>query len=524
MHRLVIAVVTLLGLAAGAVVAGYLLLGSGTADPAAEMAPANTTAYVRVYLQPSAGQRVKLAHLVTRLPGFADAATLDQKIDQVMTNLLRGRGVDYVADIKPWVGDQLAVAAWPSDGTETIAVMIAAVKDRAAADRALPGLFGPDAGTFTIESHGGTDIHVADGVAYAFVDGALIIGPSSDALGAVVDAAAGSPSLADQPAFRSAMAAIEPDHLAAIYVDLRASLEANRVESAFGGATTLSAALVAEPDGLRLSGVMPVDVDRATPSARDRLALGGEPSSLGDWMPAGTLASAVTFGLAQTLSDLEATLEATDPSGDALGLLDTIRALAAFGLGIDIDADLLPLFDREAGVAITGNDTAGLRGLLLGRPDDIGSAATSIERIAGQLVRSGARRSVVQIDGIDVTTLAIPDGPTLAYAVVDQIVLIGSSATEIEAALNAHRSGATLAASDAYRRTFDLAGTRGGSEIFIDLGASLAGGSLDGVTAELPAEVRDILAHLGTVGFTAPSRGDSIEFHAVVTVDDGAAE
>ena len=88
MHRLVIASVTLIGLVGIAVVAGYLVLFAGGGDRAASLAPANTVAYANVYLQPSTGQQANLSGLIGRLPGFADEAALDDKIDQVVQNLL----------------------------------------------------------------------------------------------------------------------------------------------------------------------------------------------------------------------------------------------------------------------------------------------------------------------------------------------------------------------------------------------------------------------------------------------------
>jgi hypothetical protein len=45
-----------------------------------------------------------------------------------------------------------------------------------------------------------------------------------------------------------------------------------------------------------------------------------------------------------------------------------------------------------------------------------------------------------------------------------------------------------------------------------------------GDPATLPDDARDILLQLGAFGFTAPSRDDQIEFHAVLTVDDPRAE
>nr|MBA2265619.1 hypothetical protein [Chloroflexota bacterium] len=66
MHRLVIALVTLIGLVGALVVAGYLLFFSTGTDRAAALAPANTAVYVNVYLQPSTGQQMNLAALIGR--------------------------------------------------------------------------------------------------------------------------------------------------------------------------------------------------------------------------------------------------------------------------------------------------------------------------------------------------------------------------------------------------------------------------------------------------------------------------
>src|SRR5918997_5736996 len=117
MHRLVIALVTLIGLTGATFLAGYLLLFSASTDRAAALAPANSAFYLNVYLQPSTGQQMNLGGLIGRLPGFADEASLDEKVDQVVENLLgsTGIGLDYREDVKPWLGDQVAIAAWPSE-------------------------------------------------------------------------------------------------------------------------------------------------------------------------------------------------------------------------------------------------------------------------------------------------------------------------------------------------------------------------------------------------------------------------
>src|SRR3990170_5742202 len=106
MHRLVTALTALLSLTAGAYLAGYLLLFSGSADTAAELAPADTLVFVSLSLQPSSGQDGSMRQLASRLPGFADTSAFDQKIDELAQNLLSQIGLDYRQHVKPWLGPQ----------------------------------------------------------------------------------------------------------------------------------------------------------------------------------------------------------------------------------------------------------------------------------------------------------------------------------------------------------------------------------------------------------------------------------
>ena len=85
------------------------------------------------------------------------------------------------------------------------------------------------------------------------------------------------------------------------------------------------------------------------------------------------------------------------------------------------------------------------------------------------------------------------------------------------AALDAHAEGRTLSRSEQYTQTFEVAGERAGNEAFVDIGALV---DLMGEGLDLPDDARDILSQIGSFGFTAPSRDDRIEFHAVLTVDE----
>ena len=520
MHRLVIALVTLIGLTGAFVVGTFLFLSGASTDRAASLAPASTAAYVNVYLQPSAGQQMNLAELIGRLPGFADDASLDDKIDQVAQNLLGGTGVDYEADLKPWIGSQVAVAAWSDDTADagSRAVVIAEVRDLAAAQTALPSLLDTDPEAFTTETYNGAEIQVAEAGAYAFVDEMLVAGQDAEAVQAAIDASRGS-SLADRADFRATIEDLPADHLASAFVDLAGLAEAAG-GAEIGGLSTAGAVLVAESEGLRASGTAPFDVEEAAPSARARFALGTEPSSLVDWMPADTVAEAVVFGLRQTLEDAERVLPATPEGEEVVGLLQSIRALAAFGLGINLDTDVLPLLDREVGVSITGLDGDLPSGQLLLRPSDPDGAAGLLDNLADKLEGAGATRDATTVDGlenVEITLLSLPDTVDLAWAVVDGIVIIGFTEGDVAAAISAHESGEALGADEGYQSTFEVAGERAGTEAYLDVPAII---ELLGTTAELPDDARDILLQIGSFALTASSHDDHIEFHAVLTVDD----
>lgn len=521
MHRLVIALVTLIGLSGAAFLAGYLLLFSASTDRAAALAPANTAFYVNVYLQPSTGQQMNLGGLIGRLPGFADEASLDDKIDQVVQNLLGATdlGLDYEEQVKPWLGHQLAIAAWPSeaDAADPAAVLIAEVKDRALAESSVADLVSEGGADFATQAYEGVDIQVAESAAYAFVGEMLVVGESSDGVEAVVDAQGGSDSLAERADFRATMADLPADHLASLFVDLSAIGEATDTAQQLSALSTAGAALVAERDGLRLSGSAPVNVEDAASSATAGFGLGGEPSSLVDWMPEDTVAEMVVFGLRQTLEDAEAAAGSLPEGEEITSALDTIRTIAAFGLGIDLDADVLPMLDREVAVAISGLEGGLPRGQLLLRPEDPEAAEAALDRIVDRLGATGITTSTETVAGAEVTVLAIPQAAEIAYAVQDGIIILGLGAESVGAALQAHADGQALAGTADYVKAFEVAGERAGNEVFVDVGAAV---DLLADGLALPDDARDILSRIGSFGFTAPSRDDQIEFHAVLTVDE----
>ncbi len=109
---------TALLLTAGAAYAGVQVMSGGGTQPE-DVLPANTVAFVKIDLDPAAGQKIAVARLVDKFPKIkgADGRTVDEGNvkDALLASLFSGTSdTSYARDIKPWIGDRAAVAAVPS--------------------------------------------------------------------------------------------------------------------------------------------------------------------------------------------------------------------------------------------------------------------------------------------------------------------------------------------------------------------------------------------------------------------------
>lgn len=519
MHRLVIALTTLIGLAGAAVIGVYLFLGGATADRAAGLAPASSAFYATLYLQPSAGQQSQLAGVLSRLPGFEDTAALDTKIDELAQRFFGDAGFDYRADVKPWLGNQLAIAGGAPDesGQPANLLFIADVKDEAAFANALGSLV-PDGTDTSDETYEGLTVSQAGTATYAIVDGMLVAGETAEPVHQAIDVFQGrADSLAELPAFTSAMRTLPTDHLAVAWADLEqlaASADAADAVTDTAGFSTFSMALLAEESGFRLVGQLPVDAESVGAAIRDALASGATIPQLPDAMPAGTEVSLILHNLRAALERTETELE--DQSPDVAATIDQLRALAAFGLGVDIDNDLLPLLDGEVGVALHGIADGLPAGALLLRPSDPGASAEALGRVLDALESRGSAADRTTVAGTEVVSIEVPQVGAVSWAVADELIVLGLTADDVGEVLEAGSSGSTLGGGDLYRSTFAGA-DRGGTELFIDLNP-LVPLFLGQAGEGMPAETAAILEHIDSFGLTIPSRPDRFEFHATLTI------
>ena len=516
MHRLVIGLTSLLALAGVGVIAVSVFLGGATTDRAATLAPADSVAYVSVYLQPSTGQQAQLASVLSRLPGFEDRAALDSKIDELAQRFLGQAGIDYRADVKPWLGNQVAVAASGMDdaGQPTGLVVLADVKDEAAALARIGGL--PGASGTTETTYQGVSVRTGTDTTYAIVSGMMVLSQDAAAVHHVIDTAQGrGQALAGVAAFSQAMRALPADRLATAWYDLRPTIAqaASSATPDTAGFSTLALALRAEEAGFRLTAQLPVDAGSAGAAVRDALAAGAQVAQLANAMPADTEVAAMLFNLRATLQRAESEVKARDENVGAT--IDQLRALAAFGLGINIDNDLLPLLDGEVGVGVSGVADQP-HGVLLLRPTDAGAASAALDRVGQALASRGIAIDRTDVAGTKVISANIPQIGAVSWADANGLVALGLTADDVKAALEARAGSQTLDTVARYRDAFADA-ERGGAEVYIDL-KSLMPMLLDAAGNSLPAESRDILAHVEAFGLTSPAREGRFEFHLTVTI------
>ena len=431
--------------------------------------------------------------------------------------------------MKPWLGDQLAAAMVPAPAAETSGVpaapvVFAAVRDSAEAEAAIRRIAEANGGQLTTGTYAGVTTYSlgdqAAGGRVAILDDMLVATSDETVLHRVIDTAQGNAErLSDTSSFRGAMRDLPADRLASAYVDV-SSVAALGGAAGSTGYSAAGLAVVAHADGLQITGRAPYDASTADASSRANHALATEPSGLTDWMPASTQGELVIFGAQQAFETLASQLGTVPGGQDAAQSLTQLRALVALGLGIDFDRDLLPLFDHESAVALGDLSGSTPHGQLLLRPSDPDAAAETLSRLTDALRSRGSDVTQADASGVTVTSIAIPQVARVAYAMKDGIIIVGLSADDVAAALSAHDSGETLGASAGYRAAFDIAGGRGGNELYLDgeQGMDLILGLLGQSPDSLPTDVRDILSQIRALAISVPAQQNSIEIHATVTV------
>ena len=179
----------------------------------------------------------------------------------------------------------------------------------------------------------------------------------------------------------------------------------------------------------------------------------------------------------------------------------------------------MPLLDGETAIAFGGIGPAAMpSGQLLLRPSDPDAATETLGRVADRIGLAGGSASTERLEGIEVTTISVPDTIDAAYGIVDGVVVIGLSAADVAAVAEARDSGFTLDGTSAYEQR-----VRDGRRPRRDRGL---GRRRHGRRACSAWSSNSTTTHAISFRGSGPSRSpfrsrpDHIEFHAVLTVEE----
>ncbi len=144
--------VGVLALGGGAVWAATSFLATG--DQPAQALPASALGYVSIDLDPSGDQKVETIQTLRKFPEFKDKINLDtdddlrERLFEELTESGECEGLDYEADVKPWLGSRAAFAAVDAGQDTPSPVGVIQVTDPGAAEDGLTKL---------IDTCGGSD-------------------------------------------------------------------------------------------------------------------------------------------------------------------------------------------------------------------------------------------------------------------------------------------------------------------------------------------------------------------------------
>ena len=428
------ALATVLVLGGAGVFAAQTLSGSG-AQPS-DVLPGDAYAYLRVDIDPSAGQKIAAVRFLGKLNAVKNTLGSDDPRKKLWEMASKDAGNDCIAkfsydkDVEPWLGDRVGAAIRPGGTSDTPNVAIAIqVKDEAVAKDTLTRLFACDKSSKT-------EVRTKDGYA--------IVTPSG--VGDATLAAVDKGSLSQNTTFSADMGALGEQGIVSAWFDMAtglkelptlsgdASMDPATLAAAKG---RFAAALRFDADYVELAGLV-----RGVDTAK---AVKGDGSELAN-LPANTMAALHIAGADQMIDSGWPTLEKQLNSLGAAGSGSTdMVAEIEQQLDVKLPDDLKVLLGRSFTVAVPDQDLKG---------DSF--------TVGGKIVSSDAKRADQLIDKLAQTAGGSSD--FLTHKVVGDKVYVATTpdyADDLEA-------GGKLGDSDAFKLAVGDV-TSSNSALFIDL-------------------------------------------------------
>ncbi len=466
---------------AGSVVLLVAILAIATADAlrqpgpggeAAALVPASALAFVRLSTDPNDAAAQRLLRLAPRIPGYPSLR------DAALSAVSPAPGAfDPRRDVRPWLGDEAAVALIDVGGGRFASLVLAQVRSQPRAEALLQRVAGAGAGV----RYRGTVLRRFGANAAVFAKGFLIAGPEA-AVRRAVDVAQGEAPRARRGAdLRGCARGRTP---AGPGLPLAARAARLRARPGRRGGRGRGPHRHAEAEGRRRLAERrppPADVHgrllgAAGPAVRPRLL---------DDVPAGAVA--VLAG-----PSFAAAVQAAQRAG-AAAALETVRTTLQQASSLDLERDLLGRLQGEFAAWLEPGPAAPVV-TLAARTSDAAGMREVLARLQDPLARAlaggqGAPPSfqAVTLAGADAFTLDVADGFAPTYAVTGDTVVVSTSPAGLE---RARARTPRLRAARGFRAAVPRIPPKIESLGFVDVRQLLVLGEQTGLTADVLRPVR----------------------------------
>ena len=188
---------------------------SNEAKKAAAMVPSTALAYVSMTVDPSNSQKSDIDGILAKFPK-ASKKTYDGLKEDVLTKAVQKLGLNYQQDVKPWLGDELALAALPNTPNPSPVGLIKSTDDAKATAALQKAAKSPDFNA-----------------AYRLVNGYVVVVQKKDAglLDTIArQAGSSSTSLGSQDKFTRVVDKLSSDRLVTAWADGHALLQLAKVQ------------------------------------------------------------------------------------------------------------------------------------------------------------------------------------------------------------------------------------------------------------------------------------------------------
>jgi len=458
--------------------------------------PSDTVQYGEYRLDLPGDQRQKLAAYLSKLPGFADQAAIQPKLNEVFDRIVAAASSNsqtFTTDIQPWFGGQIAVGSGPIDASSLgrapstsfvgglgNQLVVVTVTDPAKAKAWIEKTAGSKA---TASEYGGATLYTAGELAAAVTD-KVLIGGSETAVKTAIDTK-GQGNLASNPQFKAAFSSVSRDYVAFGFVDYRSAVTSvvDLAAPSAGLQRTMNDAFLGFVPAWLATDVRFEDdalvAETAYPSVDIGFSAKNRASTLSSHAPASTLFYAESHDLGAALTAFLNKLRAIPELSSTFGQIDQSAGLIG---GLD------GLFGwwGDGAVVIGSNPDGSIGGGLVIAPTDAAAARKTFATLRSFVVLGGGQAgitlrdethgdatvTIIDFSGAMAASGGVPPGvkAEIAYTVTDNIVVVGYGAAFVDAVLDAG-PGKSLADDARFKSLVGRVGTENLGLTFVDVQA-----------------------------------------------------